>query len=659
MATSRRDVQVDILGTDKTEKATKGATKGFERLDRQLEKSSKAMSKNDGAASKAAGAFLAVTRSVGKMVAGLAAGGAALGSTALGLLAVAKYAAAAAKAAAGLGPLAAFLPSIAASAGLVIGTLKLAGPGLARAFEPVTRAFFDAEGNATKLTKRIQDLAAKGIQPLARDFVKINLPSIAAAMDHIAIATNRVVANTLKWTNSTEGQRTIWMLTTSTAAAFDRLSVKVDAAVIALLRLTGRAGNEGISGLETAIGRLLDKFTAWANSTSAEDIGQALDDLSGYAARLRTAWESIRGFGNWLGENEGKVRSFTTALSVIGIVVGIATGTWIPAIIGGLVLLATNFDKISGPAGRMAEKVTGAFRSIRDDPAVQSLMGTLAEHFERMRPILETFAANFTEKIMPKLIELKNVILTQVVPAIDSLLQVVLPVVELFAQKLAPAVTTAFGVILDVIQGALKIISGIINVFVGLVTGDWDKLWQGLGQIVSGFGQIVISSLQGTFRTLGTVVALAWDILSNAFTGLRNNIIGFFVTSGSWLANVGRMIVQGLADGITGAWGKVSASVQGLIARAKEAIPAPLRGALGFAGGSGGWRPARMAAGLAAAGALAFAGAGDGGHRTGGPTPVSVTNVVTLDGQPFYAMTSTVVDQSQRRADWRGKVGTR
>ena len=52
---------------------------------------------------------------------------------------------------------------------------------------------------------------------------------------------------------------------------------------------------------------------------------------------------------------------------------------------------------------------------------------------------------------------------------------------------------------------------------------------------------------------------------------------------------------------------------------------------------------------------------GSGVSRTGGPTPVNVSNNVGvyLDGQPFYAMTVRAVQDRSDRDAWRRKVGHR
>lgn len=61
---------------------------------------------------------------------------------------------------------------------------------------------------------------------------------------------------------------------------------------------------------------------------------------------------------------------------------------------------------------------------------------------------------------------------------------------------------------------------------------------------------------------------------------------------------------------------------------------------------------AQYAAGPAAAG---------GSYRTGGPTPVNVASTVevNLDGRPFAQQTTRIVDERERRQEWRARVGRR
>lgn len=56
---------------------------------------------------------------------------------------------------------------------------------------------------------------------------------------------------------------------------------------------------------------------------------------------------------------------------------------------------------------------------------------------------------------------------------------------EQFCNFLAPIITVAFEVIKEVIRFGLNFILGLIKIFHGLFTGNWDEVWQGAKQILS------------------------------------------------------------------------------------------------------------------------------------------------------------------------------
>ena len=55
---------------------------------------------------------------------------------------------------------------------------------------------------------------------------------------------------------------------------------------------------------------------------------------------------------------------------------------------------------------------------------------------------------------------------------------------ETFCNFLAPVLTVAFEVIKEVIRFALDYIMGLLKIFHGLFTGDWDEVWEGAKQIL-------------------------------------------------------------------------------------------------------------------------------------------------------------------------------
>lgn len=78
----------------------------------------------------------------------------------------------------------------------------------------------------------------------------------------------------------------------------------------------------------------------------------------------------------------------------------------------------------------------------------------------------------------------------------------------------------AFKFYASVVEGGLKIIEGLIDVFVGVFTGDWDRAFDGVKKIVSGAMTIISGSIEagiGVIAGLGTNMKKAAGDLGDAF----------------------------------------------------------------------------------------------------------------------------------------------
>jgi phage-related protein len=651
-----RDVTIDIIGRDRTGDATRAAERGLRNLRNAGEDNKRTMRDDEKAMSRVAKAARTIALTAAKAAGTLSVMAGAGGAAAIALLAVGRAVAAVAKAAGGLTPLLATLPAIAAAVGLVKGTLLLVAPAFVKAFEPVTRAFFDADGNAGKLTERLRTLATAGVNKLAKEFVKVNLPSVAAGMERIARSTNVVARETLKWANTSEGQKTISMLTASTAASMERLTPKITAAAQAFGRLVGKAGDPAIKGLEDLIGRILDKFTAWANATSIDDIKQSLSDLSGYFDKLKNAWHAVIDVGNWLADNEGKVRAFSTAVAALGLAISIATGAWPAALIAGLALIVTNWDAVKSTLAPAAEWWSQTWSKISQDPAMTGLAEAVRGAVSEFIPVIKDLIGKAKEWLLPVMKEIGQVVMRDLIPAVSAFIKAAAPVAAWFTGIFGEGVLLAIQGVLTAFKGALQVISGVLNVFAGILSGDWSRVWKGIQQIGKGALDILRGIIIAGVSAIWGPMKAGFEVGTRIGQWFKDKFTGFFSDAGSWLSGAGSAIANGLANAISGAWGRVKDAVAGLVRRAKEAIPAQLRDAVGLTGQMGGWAPARAAAAFAAGPSLAFAG---GGGRTGGATEVTLTNRIMLDGLPFAALTSKVVTESEKRSAWRAKVGRR
>lgn len=544
---------------DKSEKSFRDMSRAADREFDQI------VAKAKTAAAAISGGFGSVGK-VGplvKVLSTFAAIGSLIGPLTIGSIALGKAIAAVGKGLVTAAPLVAFLPSLAGAVGLIVGTLKLAGPALATAFAPVARQFVDADGNATAVTKTLQKLIAVGVEPLAKAFVKVNLPTIVAAMGQIAAATNRVITATGAWLNSVEGQQLIRIISEATAQAFDRLAPKITAAAVAMGRLAIRAGDKAIAGLGDLVGRVLDKFTAWADSTSIDDINRGLAMFKEGWAGLKTAFDHVVEVVDWVVDHQAQIKAFSTALGVFAVIGGAVSGNWPAAIIGGMSLLITNWDtvvRVFAGAKAWWKKI---WTTLRDDPSVRDFVAAVKEHFDKLAPIIKEWWAEFQQKTLPKLKELWHTIRDELIPAVTDFIRAVSPFILWLFQEALPRVTGTFGLMIDVIRGALRTIAGIFEIFTAFITGDWKRLWHGLEDVVVGFRTVLWAVFGGALKTIwaevqafAAAVAGIWNSLWDgvgsavvgAFTAALAAVRGFFADLGTWFANLPGQVGGALAS---------------------------------------------------------------------------------------------------------------
>jgi hypothetical protein len=175
-----------------------------------------------------------------------------------------------------------------------------------------------------------------------------------------------------------------------------------------------------------------------------------------------------------------------------------------------------------------------------------------------------------------------------------------------------PVVVTVFGVIASIITAAMQIVQGIIQVVTGIISGNWDQVWTGIGNIFGGIWNTIVAVVSGAFQIIGSVVmnglglvfgfvgsilgsigqffADTWNNITSGVGGFIDGFLKFFLDlpgkimealagAGTWLLSVGKNIIDGLINGITGMAGTVAKAILGLV---PEAIRGPIEAALGI-----------------------------------------------------------------------------
>lgn len=149
--------------------------------------------------------------------------------------------------------------------------------------------------------------------------------------------------------------------------------------------------------------------------------------------------------------------------------------------------------------------------------------------------------------VLPPLAAMFGELIAAVAPFVVQLASELIPIVN----ALLPVVTTVFTVISAVIKSAMQIIQGIIRVVTGAISGDWSKVWGGLGDIVS-----------GALNTVGTVLG-----------GLKDIVVSALGNIGGWLVDSGRALIQGFIDGIGGMVGAIGNAVGDVLGSVADFFP--------------------------------------------------------------------------------------
>lgn len=120
-------------------------------------------------------------------------------------------------------------------------------------------------------------------------------------------------------------------------------------------------------------------------------------------------------------------------------------------------------------------------------------------------------------------------------------------------QVLAPVFEAAFSVVSTVLGSVLNVITGLLDVFIGLFTGNWSQLWDGVKEIFSGVWDAITglfdtalnllkSLAEVVFGWFGTTWESVWMGIKSFFETIWNGIVAFF--TGIWNTIVSTVTAQ-------------------------------------------------------------------------------------------------------------------
>lgn len=196
---------------------------------------------------------------------------------------------------------------------------------------------------------------------------------------------------------------------------------------------------------------------------------------------------------------------------------------------------------------------------------LSDLVGQFLEFWNsQVQPILEQWAADFdalwTGHIQPlvnnlaeflgKIADLLKVIWENYLqPMIAWIIANVLPKILPVLQAIWNTLKNLAGYIADIISNIITILGGLIDFITGVFSGDWEKAFQGLQDIIGGFIELIRTKIEGWFQFLS-------DIANTFFETIR-----FLVDSKlNWIKEKVSFVVNFIKQNIIGKFNEIKAA---------------------------------------------------------------------------------------------------
>ncbi|UXR79797.1 phage tail tape measure protein [Staphylococcus sp. IVB6218] len=225
--------------------------------------------------------------------------------------------------------------------------------------------------------------------------------------------------------------------------------------------------------------------------------------------------------------------------------------------------------------------------------------------------VWDTIVTVFTEFknfLWPILQELggvvKTVFMNVIVPAVKIGMQIIWGVMKFLWPLIKTLIVDTWNNIKGIINGALDVILGIVKIFSGIFTGQWDKVWEGVKQVFSGaltliwnlvqlwfvgkilkvvkifggfFKGVISKAFNGVKSVIGTVLKFIWSIISSIFKrvlsitkSIFSSVFKFIKSIWTSIKNAVSSIVKSLWSRIKGIWNNLYSGTKSVFNRVKS-----------------------------------------------------------------------------------------
>lgn len=309
------------------------------------------------------------------------------------------------------------------------------------------------------------------------------------------------------------------------AGALEKTSLFEDEAVLAGENLLLTFTNIGKDVFPTATQAIVDMSQSLGQDmkSSAIQVGKALNDpIAGITALTRVGVSFTE-------EQKEQIKAMVEAGDVAG----------------AQKLILAELNKEFGGSAKAASDAAGASERLKD----------------RQNELSEQIGAKLLPvqlAISEAKLKFVDILVTKVIPTIESLYQKYWPALAQAIDAIRPVVEFAVNFVIAKIEGFIQFFEGIVEVVSGVVQlvsdifhGRWREAWEDLQKIAEGVVDMIIGYLKTAF---GNLPEILWDAGRAAIQGLVNGLLSIDIGS----------VVSGIAskvkDGVTGVLGIKSPS---------------------------------------------------------------------------------------------------
>ena len=366
------------------------------------------------------------------------------------------------------------------------------------------------------------------------------------------------------------------------------------------------AGKTGLSGMMSLINMSQEEYDALASSidncggaadeTAAimqdnlkNDVEQLMGSLEALAITVMKNLEPVlRQFVQWL---EGIVDWFTqldpaiqNAIVIVGALVA-ALGP-VLIVIGGIMAGAQQVNNALGTLSKAFQALTNipgllttvgnaagtAFNMISSPAGIAvAVIGVLVAAFMTLWTTNEDFRNAITEiwtGIVETLTGFFNSIgekLAAVGITWDTVIQGLSDAWNAFCTLLAPVFEGAFQLISEILTFVTETILGLLDIFIGLFTGNWDQFWNGIATVFGAIWNGILGVLQTVWNTIVGVVTSFLGILGSIISGALSGIASFFGSIWQGICDTVSNVVNTIASVVSNVWNGISSTISGIV----------------------------------------------------------------------------------------------